>query len=162
MVDEAVKFVPAGESSSILDKPSTAALPLPATVHDPDRQHVTDDLAAAATPVAGSCDRASDPAGGYAPLHGDRGVGWALVEQGVTPKPRRIARAPLFAVAAIGLVSLPVLAVSWLLSSTAPPAPGTSLALTSAVADRLKTQVSSIVVLPFNTRSDDTKLKRAS
>ena len=49
------------------------------------------------------------------------------------------------------------MAVSWLLSSTAPPAPHASLALASAAADRLKTQVSSIVVLPFITRSEDAK-----
>ena len=158
VVDEAAKFVPAGESPSIPDRPSTAALPLPATGHDPDQEHVTDDLTAAATPVAGSSDRASDPAGGYAPLHGDRGVGSALVEQGVTPKLRRTVRTPLFAVAAIGLASLPVFAGSWLLSSTAPPAPHASLALASTTADRLKTQVPSIAVLPFITRSEDAKL----
>ena len=158
VVDEAAKFVPPGKSPSIPDMPSTAALPLPATGHDPDQEHVTDDLTAAATPVAGSSDRASGPAGEYAPLHDDRGVGSALVEQGVTPKPRRTARAPLFAAAAIGLVSLPVLAGSWLLSSTAPPAPHASLALASTAADRLKTQVPSIAVLPFITRSEDAKL----
>ena len=158
VVDEAAKFVPAGKSPSIPDRPSTAALPLPATGHDPDQEHVTDDLTAAATPAAGSSDRASDPAGGYAPLHDDRGVGWALVEQGVTPKLRRTVRTPLFAVAAIGLASLPVFAGSWLLSSTAPPAPHASLALASTAADRLKTQVPSIAVLPFITRSEDAKL----
>jgi TolB-like protein/DNA-binding winged helix-turn-helix (wHTH) protein len=150
-VDDAAKFVPAGESPSISAEPSIAALPLPATGHDPDQEHAADDLTATAAPAA------SEPAEEYAPLHSDRVVGWALVEQGVTPKPRRIARVPLFAVAAIGLVSLPVLAVSWLLSSTAPPAPHASLALASAAADRLKTQASSIVVLPFITRSEDAK-----
>jgi DNA-binding winged helix-turn-helix (wHTH) protein len=63
VVDEAAKFVPAGESPSIPDKPSTTALPLPATGHDSDQEHVTDDLTAAATPVAGSSDRASEPHG---------------------------------------------------------------------------------------------------
>ena len=158
VVDEAAKVVPAGESPSISDRPSTAALPLAATGHDPDQEHVSDDLTAAAAPVAAPSDRASDAAGEYAPLHGDRVVGWAIVEQVVTPKPRRIARAPLFALAAIGLVSLPVLAGSWLLSSTAPPAPHASLALASTAADRLKTQVPSIAVLPFITRSEDAKL----
>ena len=156
VVDEAAKFVPPGESPSIPDTPSTAALPLPATGHDPD-QDVTDDLTAAATPVAGSSDRASGPAGGYAPLHDDRGVGSAPVEQGEIPKLRRTVRTPLFAAAAIGLASLPVFAGSWLLSSTAPPAPHASLALASATADRLKTQIPSIVVLPFIRRSDDAK-----
>jgi TolB-like protein/DNA-binding winged helix-turn-helix (wHTH) protein/tetratricopeptide (TPR) repeat protein len=147
VIDEAAKFVP-----------STAALPLPATGLDPDQEHVRGDLTAAATPVAGSSDRASDPTGGYALLHGDRGVGSALVEQGVTPKLRRTVRTPLFAVATIGLASLPVFAGSWLLSSTAPPTPHASLALASATADRLKTQVPSIAVLPFITRSEDAKL----
>ncbi|MDQ1749428.1 MAG: hypothetical protein QOE71_484 [Pseudonocardiales bacterium] len=156
-VDEAAKFVPAAESPSISAEPSIAALPLPATGHDPDQEHAADDLTATAAPAAAPSDCASDPAEEYAPLHSDRVVGWALVEQGVPPKPRRIARIPLFAVAAIGLVSLPVLAVSWLLSSTAPPAPHASLALASAAADRLKTQASSIVVLPFITRSEDAK-----
>ena len=110
---------------------SIAALPLPATGHDPDQEHVADDLTAAAAPVAAPSDWVSDVAGEYAPLHDDRVVGSALVEQGVTPKARRRARTPLFAVAAIGLVSLPVLAVWWLLSSTAPPAPHASLALAS-------------------------------
>ena len=154
-VDEAAKFVPAGESPSISAEPSIAALPV--TGHDPDQEHAADDLTATAAPAAAPSDCAPAPAEEYAPLHDDRVVGWALVEQGVTPKPRRIARVPLFAVAAIGLVSLPVLAVSWLLSSTAPPAPHASLALASAAADRLKTQVSSIVVLPFITRSEDAK-----
>ena len=117
-----------------------------------------DDLTAAAAPVAAPSDCVSDAAGEYAPLQGDRVVGWAMVEQAVTPKPRRIARTSLFAVAAIGLVSLPVLAGSWLLSSSAPPAPHASLALASAAADRLKTQVPSIAVLPFITRSEDAKL----
>jgi DNA-binding winged helix-turn-helix (wHTH) protein len=63
VVDEAAKFVPPGDSPSIPDMPSTAALPLPATGHDPDQEHVTDDLTAAATPVAGSSDRASEPHG---------------------------------------------------------------------------------------------------
>jgi TolB-like protein/DNA-binding winged helix-turn-helix (wHTH) protein len=152
-VDEAAKFVPAGESPSISAEPSIAALPV--TGHDPDQEHAAGDLTATAAPAAAPSDCAPAPAEEYAPLHDDRVVGWALVQQGVTPKPRRIARVPLFAVAAIGLVSLPVLAGSWLLSSTAPPAPHASLALASAAADRLKTQVSSIVVLPFITRSED-------
>jgi TolB-like protein len=59
---------------------------------------------------------------------------------------------------AIGLASLPVFAGSWLLSSTAPPTPHASLALASTTADRLKTQVPSIAVLPFITRSEDAKL----
>jgi hypothetical protein len=121
-------------------------------------EQLADDLTAAATPVAGSSDRASDPAGGYALLHDHRGVGSAIVEQGVTPKLRRTVRTSLFAVAAIGLASLPVFAGSWLLSSTAPPAPHASLALAGATADRLKTQVPSIAVLPFITRSEDAKL----
>ena len=91
-------------------------------------------------------------------MHDDRGVGSAVVEQGVTPKLRRTVRTPLFAVAAIGLASLPVFAGSWLLSSTAPPEPHASLALASTSADRLKTQVPSIAVLPFITRSEDAKL----
>ena len=156
-LDEAAKVVPVGESPSIPDGPSIAALPLAATEHDPEQEHAADDFTAAAAPVAAPSDCASDAAGEYAPLHGGRAVGWALIEQEATPKPRRIARTPLFAVAAIGLVSLPVLAVSWLLSSSAPPAPHTSLALASAAADRLKTQVPSIAVLPFITRSDDAK-----
>jgi TolB-like protein/cytochrome c-type biogenesis protein CcmH/NrfG len=155
--DEAAKVVPAGESPSVPDKPSTAALPLAAAGHDPGQAHVSDDLTAAA-PVAAPSDRASDAAGEYAPLHGDRVVGWAIVEQVVTAKPRRIPRTPLFALAAIGLVSLPVLAGSWLLSSTAPTAPHASLALASTAPDRLKTQVPSIAVLPFITRSEDAKL----
>jgi TolB-like protein/DNA-binding winged helix-turn-helix (wHTH) protein len=155
--DEAAKVVPAGESPSVPDKLSTAALPLAAAGHDPGQAHVSDDLTAAA-PVAAPSDRASDAAGEYAPLHGDRVVGWAIVEQVVTAKPRRIPRTPLFALAAIGLVSLPVLAGSWLLSSTAPTAPHASLALASTAPDRLKTQVPSIAVLPFITRSEDAKL----
>jgi TolB-like protein/thioredoxin-like negative regulator of GroEL len=91
-------------------------------------------------------------------LHDDRGVGSALVEQGETPKLRRTVRTPLYAAAAIGLASLPVFAGSWLLSSTAPPTPHASLALASTTADRLKTQVPSIAVLPFITRSEDAKL----
>jgi TolB-like protein/DNA-binding winged helix-turn-helix (wHTH) protein/tetratricopeptide (TPR) repeat protein len=158
MVDEAAKLLPAGESPSIADRPSSAALPLPATDHDPDQEHVSHDLTSAAAPVAAPSDCVSDAAGEYAPLQGDRVVGWAMVEQAVTPKPRRIARTSLFAVAAIGLVSLPVLAGSWLLSSSAPPAPHASLALAGATADRLKTQVPSIAVLPFITRSEDAKL----
>src|SRR6185312_844872 len=43
-------------------------------------------------------------------------------------------------------------------SSTAPPTPHASLALAGMTADRLKTQVPSIAVLPFITRSEDAKL----
>ena len=155
--DEAAKLVPAGKSFSIPNRPTTAALPLPATSHDPDQEHVTDDLTAAAAPVEAPSDWVSDVAGEYAPLHDDRVVGSALVEQGVTLKARRRARAPLFGLAAIGVISLPVLAVWWLLSPTASPAPHASLALASTTADRLKTQVPSIAVLPFITRSEDAK-----
>jgi len=155
-LDEAEKAVPVGDSASAPDGLSIAALPLPAARHDSDREHAADDFTAAA-PVAAPSDFAPDGAGEYAPLHGGPVVGWTLVEQGAPPKPRRTARALLFAAAAIGLVSLPVLGVSWLLSPSAPPAPHPSLALASTAADRLRTQVPSIVVLPFISRSDDAK-----
>ena len=127
----------------------------PAT--SPDQEQAADDFTAAAATTAPPSASASDAAGEYAPLHGIRAGGWPLVEHGAHPKPRRIARTPLLAVAAIGLVSLTVLAVLWLQSPSTPPAPDTSVALASAAADRLKTQVPSIVVLPFITRSDDAK-----
>jgi TolB-like protein/DNA-binding winged helix-turn-helix (wHTH) protein/cytochrome c-type biogenesis protein CcmH/NrfG len=156
-VDEAANVVPAGESLSISEGPSIAFLPLAAAGHESDREQAADDFTAAAATTAPPSASASDAAGEYAPLHGIRAGGWPLVEHGAPPKPRRIARTPLLAVAAIGLVSLTVLAVLWLQSPSTPPVPDTSVALASAAADRLRTQVPSIVVLPFNTRSDDTK-----
>jgi adenylate cyclase len=150
VADGTAKVVSPDELSPLPRQPSTAA---------PGQDGFADRLAAAAQPRALS-DRASDTAAVHARLDGDRPRP-APEEQETAPKPWRAARTPLFAAAVIGLASLPVSAAWWLMSSPSPePEPQSIMALASEALSsgaRVRTQVPSIVVLPFINLSGDAR-----
>src|SRR5262249_36166233 len=143
--------VPPDDPPPLPSQPSTAAA---------DEDSFTDRLAAAPSrpPLA---DRASEAAAVHARLDDDRGPHPAPQAQKTAPKAWRVVRSPLFAAAVIGLASLPVSAAWWLMSSSSPEAESQSIialaseALSSGA--RIKTQVPSIVVLPFINLSGDAK-----
>src|SRR5262245_40627236 len=138
------------QPSPLPPQPSTAA---------PDEDGFADRLAAAPSRPA-LADRASEEVAVHARLDDDRGPRLAPAEK-TAPKAWRAARSPLFAAAVIGLASLPVSAVWWLMSSPSPEAESQSImalaseALSSGA--RIRTQAPSIVVLPFLNLSGDPK-----
>ena len=62
-LDDAAKFVPAGEPPAASRQAFDRGSAVPGTGHDPDQEHVADDLTAAAIASPGSSDRASGAAG---------------------------------------------------------------------------------------------------
>jgi TolB-like protein/DNA-binding winged helix-turn-helix (wHTH) protein/tetratricopeptide (TPR) repeat protein len=149
--DGTAKVVSPDEPSPLPRQPSTAA---------PGQDGFADSLTAAAPPPALS-DRASDTAAVRARLDDDEGPRPAPEQQKTAPKAWRVARSPLFAAAVIGLASLPVSAAWWLMSSpSSEPEPQSIMALASEALSsgaRVRTQVPSIVVLPFINLSGDPK-----
>src|SRR5262245_43511422 len=126
----------------------------------PDQDGFADRPAGEPPPPALS-ERASDTATVHARLDDDQGPRLAPEQQKTAPKAWRIARSPLFAAAVIGLASLPVSAAWWLMSSpSSEPEPQSIMALASEALSsgaRVRTQVPSIVVLPFINLSGDPK-----
>src|SRR5262245_15979945 len=145
------QVVPPAEPPPLPPQPSTAA---------PDEDSSADRLAAEPSRPA-LADRASEAAAIHARLDDDRGPRPAPAAQKTAPKAWRVARSPLFAAAVIALASLPVSAAWWLLSSpSAEPESQSIMALASEALSsgaRIKTQVPSIVVLPFINLSGDAK-----
>jgi TolB-like protein/DNA-binding winged helix-turn-helix (wHTH) protein/tetratricopeptide (TPR) repeat protein len=139
------------------DEPSP--LPPQPSIAAADEDSFADRPAAPSRPAL--ADHASDAAAAHAGLDDDRGPRPAPGEQKTLPKAWRAARSPLFAAAVIGLASLPVSAAWWLMSSPSPESESQSImalaseALSSGA--RVRTQVPSIVVLPFINLSGDAK-----
>ncbi len=150
---ETTREVPAN-----VDEPSIPLAPLPTTVCDGDAEHPSG-ASALAAPLPPYCDHASDAGGADAILHADPGAGALAIEEAAPH--RRPARNLALAVAAIGLVSLLVTAVWWLLLSAFPssqPHPSDRITLATAppsAAERFEAAAPSIVVLPFVNLSGD-------
>jgi TolB-like protein/DNA-binding winged helix-turn-helix (wHTH) protein/tetratricopeptide (TPR) repeat protein len=148
--DGTAKVVSADEPSPFPRQPSTAA---------PGQDGFADRLATATLPAPS--DLASDTAAVHARLDDDQGPRPAPEQQKTAPKAWRAVRSPLFAAAVIGLASLPVSAAWWLMSSpSSEPEPQSIMALASEALSsgaRVRTQVPSIVVLPFINLSGDPK-----
>jgi adenylate cyclase len=148
--DGTAKVASSRESPPLLREPSTAA---------PGQDGFADGLAAEPPPPPALSDRASDTAAVHARLDDDQGPRPAPEQQKTAPKAWRAVRSPLFAAAVIGLASLPVSAAWWLMSSpSSEPEPQSIMALASEALSsgaRVRTQVPSIVVLPFINLSGD-------
>jgi len=158
-IDAAAKFIPAEPPP--LDS-SVAVLPPRNASGDPDRQHVMDDLTATTTSRRTLSDRASDGTGWNGVLQGAQETGARSLEKKVASHGRPVRR-NMFAAVGMGLTVLTVAAAWWVLSSPWPvssPHRKDAVAPSSQgapLADRLKTPVASIAVLPFLNLSGDPK-----
>jgi len=158
-IDAAAKFVPA-EAPPLVSP--IAVLPSGHAGGDPDRQHVMDDLTATTTSQLALSDRASDGTGQNGILQDAQGTGARSLEKSAASHGRPIRR-NMFAAAGVGLTVLTLAAAWWVLSS---PWPVSSPQRKDAVAqsrqgtpsaDRLKTPMASIAVLPFVNLSGDSR-----
>jgi TolB-like protein/DNA-binding winged helix-turn-helix (wHTH) protein len=157
---EVAGLVPAAESPSLPDKPSTA-IPFPTTRLEPDLERCADGVTAVAALPTGPRNGISVAATLDAIRLDDGAAVSALSDKKTASDRRPAARKSLFIVAVIGLGSL-LATVSWWLLSSPSPAPNlkTPIALASETetpARRLETPAPSIVALPFINLSGDTK-----
>jgi TolB-like protein len=158
-IDAAAKFVPAEAQPRVSP---IAVLPSWNAGGDPDRQHVTDDLTGTTTSQLTPSDRASDGTGRNGLLRGAQGTGAQSQEKRAASHGRPIRR-NMFAAAGMGLTVLIVAAAWWVLSSpwqVSSPHRKDAVALSTQgapSANRLKTPVASIAVLPFVNLSGDSR-----
>jgi adenylate cyclase len=159
-VHDAAKLVPAGEPLPLPDEPSVAVPPLQNESGDPDSESFANGVNAAAAAPQALSDRAAAAAQGTTVVPTDGGPDFVFAEKATASTGRPAPQKPLFAFAAIGLVSLLVAAAWWLSSPGLRASTKDPIALASdaeSPADRLKAQGASIAVLPFVNLSGDPK-----
>jgi TolB-like protein/DNA-binding winged helix-turn-helix (wHTH) protein/tetratricopeptide (TPR) repeat protein len=161
--DDAAELVSVSEPLLLCAEPAIEDLSFANISRDPDGDDVALGLAVAVAPRTAVADRALDAAGSSAILQAHPEVGTAPEVKATVPNERGTARNVLVTIAVLALASLLVSAAWWVLSPSAPSAPPhtrdagalASDALSSA--DRFKTPVPSIVVLPLVNLSGDAK-----
>jgi len=161
--DDAAELVSVSEPLLLCAEPAIEDLSFANISRDPDGDDVALGLAVAVAPRTAAADRALDAAGSSAILQAHPEVGTAPEVKATVPNERGTARNVLVTIAVLALASLLVSAAWWVLSPSAPSAPPhtrdagalASDALSSA--DRFKTPVPSIVVLPLVNLSGDAK-----
>lgn len=157
--DDVAELVSTSEPPPLPDQSSIAAASLQHTGRDPDQECLADGLAGAAAAPAAAGERASAAADGLAVVRHDREADPAPAQDETGPTGRRgSARNLLSAAAVIGVASSLVVAAWWLHPSRFPwvsPNDRMVLASVDSSADRLKSPVPSIAVLPFTNLSGD-------
>ncbi len=161
--DDAAELVSVSEPLLLCAEAAIEDLSFANISRDPDGDDVALGLAVAVAPRTAAADRALDAAGSSAILQAHPEVGTAPEVKATVPNERGTARNVLVTIAVLALASLLVSAAWWVLSPSAPSAPPhtrdagalASDALSSA--DRFKTPVPSIVVLPLVNLSGDAK-----
>jgi adenylate cyclase len=161
--DQPTELMPASEPLSLCAEPAIADPCLDNVSRDSDHEGFAHGLALAVAARTAAADRATNGAGGSAILQAPPEAGTAPEAQGTMPNARGAARNVRATIAVLALASLLVPAAWWVLSSPAPqlsPHTQDGAALASDApfsADRLKTPVPSIAVLPLVNLSGDAK-----
>jgi TolB-like protein/DNA-binding winged helix-turn-helix (wHTH) protein/cytochrome c-type biogenesis protein CcmH/NrfG len=157
------ELLPANEPLPLCAEPAIEDLWFDNVSRDSDGEDVALGLAVAVAPRTAAADRASDAAGGSAISQAHPEVGTAPEVKVTVPNERGAARNVLVTIAVPALASLLISVAWWVLSSSAPSTTvhtqeGAALASDAPFsADRLKTPLPSIAVLPLVNLSGDAK-----
>ena len=161
--DHPTELMPASEPLSLCAEPAIADPCLDNVSRDSDHDGFAHGLALAVAPRTAAADRATNGADGFAMLQAHPEVATAPEAKGTVPNARGAARNVRVTIAVVALASLLLPAAWWVLSSPSPwPSPHApdAAALASDApfsADRLKTPLPSIAVLPLVNLSGDAK-----
>jgi TolB-like protein/DNA-binding winged helix-turn-helix (wHTH) protein/cytochrome c-type biogenesis protein CcmH/NrfG len=161
--DHPTELMPASEPLSLCAEPAIADPCLDNVSRDSDHEGFAHGLALAVAPRTAAADRATNGADGFAMLQAHPEVATAPEAKGTVPNARGAGRNVRVTIAVVALASLLLPAAWWVLSSPSPwPSPHApdAAALASDApfsADRLKTPLPSIAVLPLVNLSGDAK-----
>jgi TolB-like protein/DNA-binding winged helix-turn-helix (wHTH) protein/tetratricopeptide (TPR) repeat protein len=161
--DDPAELMPVSEPLPLSHESSIADPCLDNISRDSDHEGFAHGLALAVAPRTAAADRATNGADGSAMLQAHPEVATAAEPKGTLPSARGAARNVRVAIAVLALASLLLPAAWWVLSSPSPwPSPhaqeGGALASDASFsAERLKTPLPSIAVLPLVNLSGDAK-----